>query len=188
MGVKILRTLQAAVVAVSLAITASAAIARGGGHGGGRHDGGSHSYGSSHTGNSSDFKSGSHAGSSYQGGSYSFHRGNTPGVERDARGRIARSAKAKDAFKRLHPCPSTGRSYGACRGTSSITFSRSSAAAPIPRRTCSGRPRRKRRPRTESSDAHPVGRLRRTRQRRHRSSNALRHLAGHWADQYITWR
>ena len=30
--------------------------------------------------------------------------------------RIARSAKAKDAFKHSHPCPSTGRQSGACPG------------------------------------------------------------------------
>ncbi|MDA8155607.1 MAG: HNH endonuclease signature motif containing protein [Actinomycetota bacterium] len=27
-----------------------------------------------------------------------------------------RSAAAKDAFKRAHPCPSTGKAYGACPG------------------------------------------------------------------------
>ena len=38
------------------------------------------------------------------------------GVERDKRGRIARSQKAKGDFKRQHPCPSTGKSRGACPG------------------------------------------------------------------------
>jgi hypothetical protein len=29
---------------------------------------------------------------------------------------IKRSAKAKDEFQRAHPCPSTGRTSGGCRG------------------------------------------------------------------------
>jgi hypothetical protein len=39
-----------------------------------------------------------------------------PSVERDSRGRIKRSAAAKDAFKRQQPCQSTGRGSGACPG------------------------------------------------------------------------
>ena len=38
------------------------------------------------------------------------------GVKRDSHGKIARSQKAKDDFKRSHPCPSTGRSGGSCPG------------------------------------------------------------------------
>lgn len=38
------------------------------------------------------------------------------GVERNKHGHIARSQKAKDNFKRQHPCPSTGKSRGACPG------------------------------------------------------------------------
>ena len=37
-------------------------------------------------------------------------------AERDDKGRIARSANARDAFKRSNPCPATGKSYGACHG------------------------------------------------------------------------
>jgi hypothetical protein len=37
-------------------------------------------------------------------------------VQRDSHGRIRRSAAAKGAFKRQHPCPSTGKSSGACPG------------------------------------------------------------------------
>jgi len=37
-------------------------------------------------------------------------------IERDAHGRIKRSAKAKQAFKTTHPCPATGQSKGACAG------------------------------------------------------------------------
>lgn len=35
---------------------------------------------------------------------------------RDAKGKIKRSKAVIAAFKRLHPCPSTGRRYGACPG------------------------------------------------------------------------
>jgi hypothetical protein len=37
-------------------------------------------------------------------------------VNRDSRGRIRRSSTAKHAFERQQPCPSTGRSSGACPG------------------------------------------------------------------------
>lgn len=35
---------------------------------------------------------------------------------RDSRGRIARGAAAKRAFRRGHPCPTTGSTRGACPG------------------------------------------------------------------------
>jgi hypothetical protein len=35
---------------------------------------------------------------------------------RNSHGRIKRSHEATDAFKRSHPCPSTGRASGACPG------------------------------------------------------------------------
>lgn len=37
-------------------------------------------------------------------------------VTRDKHGRIARSVKAKDDFRKGHPCPSTGKKSGACPG------------------------------------------------------------------------
>lgn len=64
--------------------------------------------------------------SSPSGGSHSrtSHRSTThvrasrayPGLRRDARGRIARDPHAKEAFRRNHPCPSTGKKYGVCPG------------------------------------------------------------------------
>jgi hypothetical protein len=39
-----------------------------------------------------------------------------PYIQRDSNGRIRRSTAAKDAFKREHPCPSTGKSSGSCPG------------------------------------------------------------------------
>jgi hypothetical protein len=38
------------------------------------------------------------------------------GVNRDGHGRIARDPHAKEAFRRTHPCPATGKTYGACPG------------------------------------------------------------------------
>lgn len=48
----------------------------------------------------------------YAASGYTLHSS----VGRDSHGRIKRSAAARDAFKRQQPCPSTGRSSGACRG------------------------------------------------------------------------
>jgi len=48
-------------------------------------------------------------------GSHSYNVGVSSGA-RDSRGRLMRSVAAKDAFKRNSPCPSTGRSRGACPG------------------------------------------------------------------------
>lgn len=39
-----------------------------------------------------------------------------PHIQRDAHGRIVRSAAAIAAFKRLHPCPSTMKPTGPCPG------------------------------------------------------------------------
>ena len=38
------------------------------------------------------------------------------GVARDAKGKIARSGEARAKFEKSHPCPSTGRTSGACPG------------------------------------------------------------------------
>ena len=35
---------------------------------------------------------------------------------RDSRGRIVRSTTAKHEFQEAHPCPSTGKTTGACKG------------------------------------------------------------------------
>jgi hypothetical protein len=92
----------------------------------------SHSYSTrSHSSHSySARSSGAHrtrssTGRSHRSGSaYSSHRSygtrsprtSTYGVQRDSHGRIERSAAAKNAFNQQHPCPSTGRSSGACPG------------------------------------------------------------------------
>ncbi len=38
------------------------------------------------------------------------------GVPRDSHGRIKRDPKARQAFMKSHPCPSTGKTSGACPG------------------------------------------------------------------------
>lgn len=105
----------AAALLLSLLALSTPTEARGGGGGhGGSHGGGSHSsYRSSGSGHSS------HTGGSHHHSSTSHHGGGhhkAVGVARSSHGRIKRSARAKDAFKRSHPCPSTGRSGGACPG------------------------------------------------------------------------
>ena len=45
------------------------------------------------------------------------HRSNyATGVARDSHGRIMRSPEARRDFQKSHPCPSTGRTSGACPG------------------------------------------------------------------------
>jgi len=57
-------------------------------------------------------KGGAHG--SYPTGTHGHHT--APGVARDSHGHIARSAHAKEEFRRSHPCPATGKAYGACPG------------------------------------------------------------------------
>ncbi len=68
------------------------------------------------------FARGSHGGSthsapSHHSSTYSSHQGRAaPGVKRGGHGRIARDPHAKEAFRKSHPCPSSGKTYGACPG------------------------------------------------------------------------
>jgi hypothetical protein len=39
-----------------------------------------------------------------------------PGVARGSHGKIARDSKQLSAFKKQHPCPPTGKTYGSCPG------------------------------------------------------------------------
>lgn len=86
-----LRALLAALAVAAIAVSPYAAAR-------GSHSSGSHSSGSHHSASHSD-----------EGRAY-------PGVKRDAHGKIARDPHAKEAFRRTHPCPATGKSYGACPG------------------------------------------------------------------------
>lgn len=79
-----------AAIAAALLVAAPTAVARGG----------------HHNGVASHHRSTTRA---HQGRAY-------PGVARRSHGRIARSPHAKEAFRRSHPCPATGKAYGACPG------------------------------------------------------------------------
>ena len=69
----------------------------------------------------------------------SQRKGTCSSCERDSHGRIRRSAAARRAFLRENPCPSTGPHLDLAPVTLSITSCRSSAAAQMTVRTCSGR-------------------------------------------------
>ena len=63
--------------------------------------------------------SSSHASTSHRSSkSYTTHprSTNAKGVPRNSKGRIARDPKQKAQFEKTHPCPSTGKSHGACPG------------------------------------------------------------------------
>ena len=62
--------------------------------------------------------SSSHSGSSHHSSS-SHASGSHPkaaGVARDSHGKIARTRSARAGFEHSHPCPSTGKTSGACPG------------------------------------------------------------------------
>lgn len=44
------------------------------------------------------------------------HSTKAVGVARDKKGHIARSSTARERFMKSHPCPSTGKTSGACPG------------------------------------------------------------------------
>ena len=97
--------------------------AEAGGHGSGRHSGGgrssysrsSYSRSSYHPSYASHTSSRTHSYLTYS--TKSKHNSNYAiGVKRNSSGRIARSSKATSAFKKSHPCPSTGKSSGSCKG------------------------------------------------------------------------
>ena len=84
--------------------------------GGSHYSGGSHSGSGSHASGSSFSSTGSQSSAGTHAGSPHGSNQAVPGVQRDSHGRIARSEKAKDDFKKVHPCPSTGKSSGRCPG------------------------------------------------------------------------
>jgi hypothetical protein len=60
---------------------------------------------------------GSASGSQVSGASHSStHSTKAVGVARDKKGHIARSSTAREQFMKSHPCPSTGKTSGACPG------------------------------------------------------------------------
>lgn len=81
-------------------------------HSRGTRSGGSNtgSGSSTHSGTRSETASGSHSSSGSHKSTYAA------GAKRDSHGKIARSEKSKDEFKKQHPCPSTGKTHGSCPG------------------------------------------------------------------------
>lgn len=57
-----------------------------------------------------------HSGSHSHSQSHSHSNKAALGVKRDSHGHIERSEKAKSDFEKSHPCPSTGKTSGACPG------------------------------------------------------------------------
>jgi hypothetical protein len=102
-----------------LILDANLALARGGGGHGGSRSG--HSSGRGH---SSGHSKGSHSRKERSSKpkatpSAKPHKQahkSVPDVKRDKHGKIARSSKARNDFKKSHPCPSTGKTSGACPG------------------------------------------------------------------------
>jgi hypothetical protein len=87
---------------------------------GSHHSGGHSTSSSSHSGghsSSGSHSSGSHSSSSHSHATHSgYGHAKATGVARNSHGKIARSPQAKEAFRKSHPCPATGKTYGACRG------------------------------------------------------------------------
>ena len=115
------------VLVVASLLASSPAFALAGGHGG-HSSSGSHSSrssGSSHSSASTGHRSSGHAsssshrsGGSKKAGPSSKHSSTThksTGV-RGAHGKIKRDPEQRARFMRSHPCPSTGKTHGACRG------------------------------------------------------------------------
>ena len=88
-------------VALAALLSSAGAFARTGGFG---HSAGSH-HGWSSYGHPTSHTSGAHE-----------SRTAAAGVERDSRGKIKRDPAQRRAFEAKHPCPSTGRTSGACPG------------------------------------------------------------------------
>lgn len=129
-----MKVIMALLLAAALSLAGTTTFARG--SGGARHSygsSGSHSgsHAGSHSGSRATGQSGKHSGGKshsssghHSGGEKSQasrsgkHGGQQAavGVKRDHNGKIQRSARAKNEFKKSHPCPSTGKSSGACPG------------------------------------------------------------------------
>ena len=106
----------AALAATALCLAGADALARGDS----RRDGGSSHHASGHlSGQSGTRHAGPHSpntqGVRVAGGGHGPSK-RALGVKRGAEGRIQRSTAAKSQFQWQHPCPSTGRSSGACPG------------------------------------------------------------------------
>ena len=103
-----------AVAALALLLSQPALAGHGSHHGYGSSHGSYHHSGPSHS--SSHHSHGGAHGSSRSSRTDGWDSHPSGVVRRDAHGRIERSPAAKKAFRRDHPCPSTGRTSGRCPG------------------------------------------------------------------------
>ena len=98
-------------LALALACLAPSVAATGGGH---SHSASAHSTSGSHSSGSSHSTTSSHSSKSHS--TTGSHSKAAPGVHRDSHGKIARDPRQTNAFKKQHPCPSTGKTSGSCPG------------------------------------------------------------------------
>ncbi len=94
-------------LAALLALVPGSASARGGG---GHSSSGSHS---SHSGGGSHHASSGHVSATHAHSSHPVSH-KASGVQRDSHGKIKRDPEQRARFMRSHPCPSTGKTHGAC--------------------------------------------------------------------------
>ncbi|MFO0584080.1 MAG: HNH endonuclease signature motif containing protein [Anaeromyxobacter sp.] len=100
-----------------LAAASPALAGRGGGpHGGSHHSSSSHHASTGHRSSGTRHSGGSHAHVTRGPRPPRVHHFSSGPVQRDAHGKLKRSSAAKGAWRRSHPCPSTGRTTGACPG------------------------------------------------------------------------
>jgi len=98
-------------ISLLLLLSSVPAFSRGGGGHSGGHATGGHS--TSHSSSSAHHSSTVHSSD----GSNRVHTSQKAvGVARDKNGHIARSSTAREHFMKQHPCPSTGKTSGACPG------------------------------------------------------------------------
>ena len=97
------------------------------------------------------------------GGNKSVGSKTAKSVKRDKNGKIARSAKARDDFKKAHPCPATGKSHGPCDGYVVDHVKPLKKGGPMRRQICNGKPSGTARRKTGQNDsrclaeARPIG-------------------------------
>jgi len=123
-----MRAWLAAPVALVLATAPFPALARGGGHSSGSssssHSSSGHSSSHSSSGHSASHPSSGHAASSHTSHSagHSSATGSSAGSHHSSshsshsHGKTKRDPKQREAFMKSHPCPSTGKTHGACPG------------------------------------------------------------------------
>lgn len=82
------------------------------------------------------------------------HSNAASGVQRDSHGRITRSAEATQHFKKSNPCPSTGKSRGACPGYVIDHVVPLKRGGEMPLRICNGKRKKRPKPRTRWSNVN----------------------------------